>query len=334
MFGELKKEVTLVRVLIILLIIAVGIHLFNILSSVLQNFSDIILILFVAWLVSFILEPVVEKTTKVFRISKVISSLIVYLLLVSLFVIGTILVIPVVISQIQTLIKIFPELLSQAPPFVVRWGENFSSYLNNAVTLIPSVAQFLLSTFIVLIISFYFIVDKEKINKELFSITPVKWHEQIRFIQKTIDTAFASFLRVQLLFGLVAGIITWIVLQILGIELAAAIGVLSGILTIIPFIGPVLAVIPPVFIAFTLDSTRGIIVFIVLFLSQQIIFNVWGPKLMGNAFRLHPLIILVSFFIGFKIAGGMGAIFAVPLLSIIVIVIKNLSHYLLKSDTK
>lgn len=330
MFNELRRQATLIRILIILFIITLSIHLFEILSGFLQNFSDIILILFISWLVSFVLEPLVELVSKSLKISKAWSTLFIYILIASIFTIGIILLIPIIVGQIQALISISPQLLSQVPPFASRFVDNFILYLSNIVAFIPSVAQFLFSVFIVLIISFYFIIDKNKITQEIYDLTPTNWHEQIKFVIQAIDKTFASFIRIQLLFGLIAGLITWVILEILGIELALAMGFLSGILNILPLIGPILGLIPPVLLAFTIDPAKGLIVLLIILISQQIVFNIWAPRLMGNAFKLHPLVVLISFFIGFKIAGGFGAIFAIPILSILIIVIRNLSHYLLK----
>jgi len=66
---------------------------------------------------------------------------------------------------------------------------------------------------------------------------------------------------------------------------------------------------------------------VILLLAQQIIFNIWGPKFIGKAFKIHPIVVLLSFIVGFKIAGVMGAIFAIPVISIIILVIRDLGHH-------
>ncbi|OGH42218.1 MAG: hypothetical protein A3H79_02415, partial [Candidatus Levybacteria bacterium RIFCSPLOWO2_02_FULL_36_8b] len=331
-FEEIKKESSLIRILVIFLIIAVGIYLFQIAWQILGNFSDIIIILISAWLLSFILEPVVDKISSLTHLPRILSTTITYLLISAILAAGIFLFIPIVNSQIQSLTSITPKVLETAPKFIAGWSEQLTKYLNNSISVIASVAQFLFSVFIVLILSFYFIVDKERINKEFFDLTPKKWHKNLEFIENVINSTFASFLRVQVIFGIISGISTWIVLRVLGVDFAATAALLAGVFAIIPLVGPFLAIIPPVFVAFLVNPTIALFIFVIILVIQQIIFNVIGPKLLGKAFKLHPVVILISFLVGAKIAGSVGAIFAIPVIGIAAIVIRKLGHHFLISN--
>jgi predicted PurR-regulated permease PerM len=338
MLDELKKELTSIRLLVILLTIAVSLYLFQIVWQVLGNFSDVIVIIVCAWLLSFILEPAALKISKIAKLSMTFSALIVYLIIAAIFTISTIIFIPAVITQLQTLSTIIPIYFSYAPKAVQSWNYTFASSFDNFLNYVPSVAQSLVSILLILILSFYFIVDRERINDELYTLAPKKWHENLKFIQKVISDTFASFLRVQVLFGVLAGITTWIVLTIFGVSFAASTSLIAGILNIIPLIGPLLGIIPAVLVVLISDPsnpTKALLVFVILLLIQQIIFNTIGPKIMGKAFKLHPIIILLSFVIGAKIAGPFGAVFAIPVLGIIGIIFRELGHYFInpqKSD--
>ncbi|MDZ4209647.1 MAG: AI-2E family transporter [Candidatus Curtissbacteria bacterium] len=329
-FEEIKKEVNLIRVLAFLGIIYLGFHLLGIVWTILGQFADIFLILVLAWLLSFILEPVVTKIKRWFHLSRLASTLIAYLFLSLAFATMIFLLVPIVTVQIQNLIAIIPAHLESAPAIINRYSDTLLGSLNNSLSLIPSVAQFLFSTFIVLILSFYFIIDKDKINKEIFALTPKKWHDEVVFLQNVIENSFASFLRVQLIFGIISGILTWIVLRALNIDFAASAALLAGILTIIPLLGPILGIIPPVVVAFIAGTNEALIVFVVLLIAQQFIFNVLGPKLFSKALKLSPIIILISFLVGLRVAGGVGAIFAVPVLGILAVVIGEISRRYLK----
>lgn len=331
MFDEIKKELSSIRILIFLLIAAVGIYLFGILWQVIGVFSDVIIVLIFSWLLSFMLEPVVKKISQAIRLSKTLAAILVYVFFFFLIALAIFLLIPTVTDQIKTLSEIVPNYLKNAPDFINRWGDMFFSSLNNAIGFLPSVAQFLFLIFIVFIISFYLIVDKEKINDELMSLTPKNWREKIEFFQKVIDNAFSSFLRVQLTFGIISGVLTWLILSILGIQFATTAAVLAGIFAVIPLIGPILAIIPPVFVAFVTEPQRAILIFIILLVAQQFIFNVLGPKLLSGAFKIHPIVVLISFLVGAKIAGPIGAVFAIPVLGILIVVFHELSRYRFES---
>ncbi|RJQ36597.1 AI-2E family transporter [Candidatus Microgenomates bacterium] len=334
MFDHLKKESNLTRILIILLIFAVGTYLLGLAWQTLSNFSDVIIILILSWLLSFVLEPIVEKIKNFTHFPKGIATLIAYLFITAIFAVCIFLFIPVVTAQIQTLTKLIPSQLESSPQFVNRFGDTLISYLNNSISIIPSALQFLFSMLLILILSFYFIMEKEKINKELFSAVPEKWHEKLKFFQTVIDNVFASFIRVQLIFGLISGIVAWIILRILNIDFAASAALLSGIFAIIPLVGPIFAIVPPVLVALLTDPTKALAIFIILLAIQQIIFNVIGPKLFSKALKLDPIIILISFLVGSKIAGPMGAIFAIPALGILTVAIKQITRSFLKEEQK
>jgi len=266
-FDEIKRELSSLKLLTILLTFAVGIYLLQFLLEFLRNFSDIILILVFGWLVSFILEPFVDIFTNYLKIPRVISTALVFILAAVLLI------------------------------------------LTFAVNLVT-----------VLILSFYLVIDKQNINRRIFALSPKKYHDSIRFVQKIVDQSFASFVRIQALWGVIGGIITWIVLTIFGVNFAASTSIMAGILTAVPVIGPIIGVIPPLFVALIDKPNEALIIFLIIFIIQQFIFNVFGPKLIGKAFNINPIVVILSLLIGIKIAGATGAVFAIPVISIVLIV--------------
>lgn len=335
MLEDFKKELTSFRLLATLLTIAVSIYLLQVFWTVIQNFFDIIIILVVAWLLSFILEPLVEKIKSVTKFSKPVSALIVYLFFGILFSVMIFIFIPAVSSQYQSLSKMIPQFLAPYPMFIKAWNNALTKSVDFFIAIIPSLATIFVDIIFILFLSFYLIVDKEKVNNEIYKLAPKSWHEHLRFIQKVVDETFASFLQIQVIFGVISGVATWMVLTIFGVNYAASISLLAGVLTVIPLVGPVLALIPPVFVVLATDPnniTIAILIFAILLLIQQVIFNFVGPKLMGRAFKLHPVIVFLSIIIGYKIAGAFGAVFAVPVLGIAVIVLKELGHYFINPE--
>lgn len=330
MLEEIKKGFSTFKLLVVLLSIAVSIYLLQILWQFLGNFSDVIMIIVLAWLLSFILEPLVDLVSNSSKLPKVWSALSVYVFFAILFSVMIFIFIPLVISQFESLSKIIPIYLVSFPKFIQTWNNAVTNSLDTIISIFPSLAVVFVNIILVLFLSFYLIVDKDKINEETYRLAPKSWHKNLKFIQTVIDDTFASFLQIQVIFGIIAGISTWIVLRLFSVDFAASIAFIAGILTIIPLIGPILALIPPVFIALATNPdnpTEALFIFAILLLIQQVIFNFIGPKLMGKAFKLHPIIVFISIIIGFKIAGPLGAIFVVPVLGILVIVLKELGQY-------
>lgn len=328
MLDEFRKNYSLIRILIILLIIAVGSYVLSLAwDLVISKFLDLFVILLSAWLLSFILLPVVAGIQKLFKISKLIATIITYILISLLLIAVSIGYFPLVVSQFLTLTNIIPQYLKTAPPVVVTLITSLTGQIGNSVILIPSVAQFLFSSFITLIISFYLIVDSEKFNKEIINLTPKGWHDVLLFTGKVINDTFISFLRVQLFFSVSTGILTWVILRLFNVDFAASVALLSGVFAFIPLVGPLFALIPPVLVALLSDPVKALIIGGILLIAQQVTFNIIGPKLLGKAFKLHPAIILISFLVGLKFAGNLGAIFAIPVLGISAVMIRRFGHY-------
>ena len=329
MLDDFKKHHGLVTTLLIFGILALAFYLFQWIWLGIAFFSDVIVILFVAWVLSFVLEPFVEKTSKVTRLPKVWSATLIYLIFFGILAAAISLFIPVVVAQIQTLSKVLPKYQASFPYYVHKLTNTGVTFIDNSLTYIPSVAGFLFSTFMVLIVSFYFVLDKDRFNKELYTLLPQKWHAHAQYLQELIDSTFGSFIRMQIIFGIVAGLATWLIMTAFGVEFAASTSLIAGLLTIIPVIGGILALIPPVAIAFFVDPVKGLLVLLTLITMQQIFFNIVVPKLLGRALQLHPVIVLLSFLIGYKIAGGFGVIFAVPVFGILFVVAHQIAHHFL-----
>lgn len=330
MLDELKKQSALVTILLILGVLALFFYVFQWVWLGLSFFSDVIVILFTAWILSFILEPFVEKITKITKLPKVWSAAIVYLVFFGILAVAISLFIPVVVAQIQTLTKVLPKYQASFPFYVHKITNVSVSFVDNSLSLIPSVAGFLFSAFMVLIVSFYFVLDKERINKEIYTLLPKKWHGHAKYLQELIDSTFGSFIRMQIIFGIVAGIATWLIMTGFGVDFAASTSLMAGLLTVVPVVGGLLALIPPVAIALFIDPIRGLLVLLALLAMQQIVFNIIGPKLLGRALQLHPVIVLLAFFVGFKIAGGFGVIFAVPVFAVLFVILHSIAHHFLE----
>lgn len=331
MFNEIKKELTSFKLLTLLGIIAVSIYLFQFVIGFLRDFSDIIWILILGWLVSFIMEPFVDFFESRFKFPKSASTILTFVLAAIFLVLIVLIFIPDIISQFKTLNHIIPGIIKNAPPQLQHGVNNFINKLDASSDLIPSITQFLVNLVSIFILSFYLVIDKDNINKKFYALTPRKYHEQFHFVQSVIDSSFASFVRIQLLWGVLGGLITWLVLTIFGVHFAASTSFLAGVLTAIPMIGPIVGIIPPLLLAIVDKPEMAIWIFLAIFIPQQFIFNVLGPKLMGRAFKLNPIMVIFALLIGVKIAGFMGAILAVPVISIILIVGKELYDHYFKS---
>ena len=328
MFDEIKKDLSSLKLLTTLATIAVGIYLLQFFLDFLRNFTDIILVLFFGWLVSFILEPFVDFFTNYLKFPRVLSTALVFVLCAILIVLTFLIFIPDISAQFITLQTVVPTFMESTPPILKRGVDSFIGSLNNYTDIVPSLTAFIINLVTVLVLSFYLVLDKQNLNRRIFALTPKKHHDDIAFVQKVIDKSFASFVRIQVLWGVVGGVITWIVLTIFGVNFASSTSLLAGIFTAVPVIGPIIGVLPPLLVSLIDKPDQAILIFLIIFIIQQFIFNVTGPKIIGRAFDLNPVIVIFSLLIGIKIAGATGAVFAIPVVSILLIVGREYyNHY-------
>ena len=356
---------TWLNILIILLVIIAASYVAQVLIGFLSGFSDIILILILAWLVAYALNPLVdllneralpESLSRVagadrgtmvgtriaaFRVSRTLAVALVYTGLVLLVIVMVASLIPAIVAQVNT---IAPELskLDVTQLALVGLFENILRELNIAVNLqniidnafaslqalatpvlqntlaiLTSVLSLLGNALLVILLSFFFTLDGPRFTKMLFDVIPGRLHQETRMFFVTTDRAFGGFLRSQLLQSVAIGMGTALVLGVFAIPTALLAGVFAGLFMIIPLIGPVLSLLPPLLAVVLTDPSNTLIVMILLIVLQVVVVNVLMPRVMGKALGLHPLVIIVALLVGVKVAGFWGAFFAMPLAGII-----------------
>lgn len=314
------------KILAYLGIIALSYHLFTIFSSFVSFFADIFLLLILSWILAFLIEPLVTYFKK-YGLSGTVSSITIYILLAIFALTFGAIIIPTVITQLSQLSSILPSYIPANSLLASRLENFVTATLSNYVNIASQLASILANLTLVFILSFYFLISRQEISKFILQLIPDKFEEDYRFLNNTLNTTFASFIRVQVLLGLILGFLTFISMFILKIEFAMSTAIISALLAMIPVVGPILFLIPPVIAAAIVSPQKLIILFIVLILSAQLIYNLFSPRLLGKALKIHPIVVLIAFLIGYKIGGIWGSIFAVPITSAFAIMARDFLKY-------
>ncbi|MEW6232619.1 MAG: AI-2E family transporter [Chloroflexota bacterium] len=310
--------------------------------NVAQAFSDIILLFFLSWLVAFILDPMADwlEGRGLPRGLAVVS---IYLGLLVILVAAGIIAVPVVVAQLTQLGSALPAYAQQLPDWVgrlqveltsrgipvdlstvYRW-ENVASQIQslgttivqNTLTIAAGVASVVFNLLLILILSFYLMLDGETIAKQVLALVPKGHKTEATFLADSVSKTFGGFLRGQLLQALIYAAGTLLVMWLAGLGYALVASVAAGLLMLIPFIGPLIALIIPMAIALIQAPATGIAVFLILFIYQQIVVNVLGTKIMGEALGIHPLLVFLAVLVGIKVAGVWGAFFGVPIMGVL-----------------
>jgi len=324
MLEDLKAEFASIKYLSHLLFLAIVIYLAQVFLQILNTFSDIVLIIIFAWILNFILGPLVNFVNKQTKTPLIFSTVFVYILFGFVISVSFYLLIPVITEQIRFLAEILPAYLSSSSPQIQKASQTFLESLSDLTFIIPQISQFLIYFLTILVLSFYMIIEKKTINDTIHKIIPRSWIPHMEFLEEVVDRTMTLFFRVQVIFGLISGFMTFVVLLLFGIDFAPSTAVVAGLLTVIPVIGVVLALIPPFLVSFVQDPSKALFILAILLVAQQLVYNLLGPKLIGQAFKIHPIIVLISLLVGFKVAGFIGSVFAIPVVSIATIVGKEI----------
>lgn len=281
---------------------------------------EILLALFVSLIIASIIEPLATKFEKK-GIPRVVSATLVYLAVFGLIGFALAVLIPVVLRDVPQVATQLHEYLQKFSaetnlPFLHNISSDtfvpetqFQTLFSRAQQLFGGVVSFVL----VLVFTFYFVIQKDPIRTVVQSLVPDQYLGTVLDrVQKVRDTLGAWF-RGQLILGLIAGSIVFIVLSLLGIKYAAVSGLLSGILEFVPYIGPSFAAIPALFFAF-LKGGPGLFFIVLLFyiVLQQIQNHFFAPKVMQKAVGLNPIVSIFAVLVGAQFASILGALIAIP----------------------
>ncbi|TMC62307.1 MAG: AI-2E family transporter [Chloroflexi bacterium] len=342
-FPITQRQRSWLDALIILSTVAVGFVVIGFIADVFYSFGDIILIFFLAWLLAFILSPIVARLTNVVPIlPRLGAAILVYALLVGGLILVAILVAGALAKSITDFFNNVPQLQTQLPQIVAPWQERLNAlglsnvnllaqtqgFINNlnhyaeqlagplqqlAVASLSAIGSLLL----VLILSLYIVVDRDRIMSFWFRMIPPAFTEDAVLLETSVARSFGGFLRGQALLGLVYGLVAVLTSAILGLAYLPVTSVLAGLLMAIPFFGPFVSWVPPVLVAILVQPSATLPAIIVMGVGWFLVMNVLQPRVMAGAVGIHPIVVLGSVLIGSKMAGIIGAIFGIPIAAVI-----------------
>jgi predicted PurR-regulated permease PerM len=122
----------------------------------------------------------------------------------------------------------------------------------------------------------------------------------------------------------VIGAAVYIGLLILGVPYALLLGLIAGLLEIIPYAGPILSSVPILIIAFSVSPIKGFASLVLIIAIQQIENNILVPKIMQKATGLNPIISIVAMLVGVKFGGLVGALLAIPVATMLSVAVEEL----------
>ncbi|MDN5697555.1 MAG: AI-2E family transporter [Rubrobacter sp.] len=175
----------------------------------------------------------------------------------------------------------------------------------------------ILTLFLMIIVSIYLLIDRERVSGAALRAIPATVRDQAAEMFSVIESRLGRFIKGQLLLCAIMGLVGWAIMQFTIGRYAIVLGLWVGLTEFIPVIGAFLGAIPAVAIALLVNPVQGLIVAALFLIAQQIEGNLLVPKVIGDSVNLHPLWVLFGVMAASTLYGIIGALFAFPIMAII-----------------
>jgi predicted PurR-regulated permease PerM len=301
--------------------------------------QEIVFLVFLAYVLTSALTPVANQLEKALpRLASTLVILLAFLGISGLVLLPTIVV---AISQLQRLIEQLPQyivrsqtLWGQISAWQAAWAKQYPSLkslslgdglpanlgaqvFSGVTGVTATVSHGALDLFTLLILTFFMLYDRSHIQAYLLRFFPVDNRTAMAALFGRLSLGVGAFVRGQLMVMLLTGLLTTVGLMLIGLPYPLLFGLLTGVLTAIPIIGPNLALILAIGVAFFTPGTWVTALWVVgiYMLVQTLENNLIVPWVMSRAVGLHPLAITIGVFAGGLTLGLPGILLSVPLLT-------------------
>lgn len=302
----------------------------------------ITLSILVAAMLAYFLNPMVKSVRKRLKISDTLAILTVFLIVILIFLILGFTVFPKTISDIKNLIIKFPEYYKQTLESINDFfnqyelfkGINLDNELiidniskiykkqtanagNLLVNSAKNVMSFVFSLVLTPIFAFYFLKDKDKIKEKLKAMIPEARKKRLIRLFSNIHNDMTKYIIGKIKMAVFVGFATFIMLLALGVEFSFVIGMITCVADIVPYVGPLMGLIPAFVFGFIDSPIKALWILIMYIFLQWVENNIVGPKILSNETGFHPIVVLFLLVLGAALFGFLGMILAVPIALVI-----------------
>lgn len=315
-----------------------------VLTNFLGQIADIIVVFFVSVLFSAALDPTVDLLQK-YKIPRALSVLVIFLLILTVLGFFISQLVPLVASQLIELASglsdiinkitegetnfLFAEyiqgfigetlgsanselVLQQMAENLQTLGKQLQSIAGDTFVAIKGIFNGILNFFMVLILTFFLVVDEKKVDSFFISLFPSKHGTYIVEKLEAVKIKVGLWLRGQVVLMALMFLISWLVFSLLGLEYALTLAMLAGIGELIPVVGVFIAAIPALLVGFNQSPWMLLWTFVAIIIIQQIEGNILVPVVMKKAVGLSPIVVILAMLVGYQMLGILGMIIAIP----------------------
>lgn len=278
---------------------------------------EIIFTLFIGFIFMSALNPLTARLEN-FKIPRALAIVFLYLAIFAFFGVVVAGIIPPLIDQTSGLLGNIPGYIQEIN---IPWLDkeiindrlqDLGSLPQELIRLTFSVFMNVVSIFVVMVITFYLLMERKNLSKYLRVLFGSEGQEKATDFIEGVEKRLGSWVRAEILLMTIIGLVSYVGLRLLGVDFALPLAVLAGLLEVIPNIGPTIAAVPAVISGLTVSPLYGLAVLALYFFIQQVENTLIVPKVMQKGLGINPLIVIISLSIGLKLGGVVGMILAIP----------------------
>lgn len=337
----------------ILLFLVILVKGFPVYAAVLFFIGKIIFPFLVAAFIAYLLSPLVSFLER-YKLKKTIAIILIYIVAAIFFSIIIYQSVPVMIRELEELSKQLPQLenqyehmlhqMYQATAFLPETiqtkvdhvlshlAEEGDQKVTKALDGLVHGTDMIVILAAIPVLVFYYLKDYSTIKQWLQSIVRPRHHERMERILLAIDESLGGYVRGQVLLSSVITAAAYVVYYMLDLKYALLLAIVMGAMNVIPYFGPIIGTIPAALIALTMSFRLFLFVILFNLLIQLLESSLLSPYIMGKHVHIHPIVLIFTLLAGAELGGIIGMIIAVPTVTILRGVYKQLRHPPVASD--
>jgi len=313
-----------------------------VLAVLLYYIRNVVVVVLFAIILASAVNPFGEWLEKK-KISRVLGVSVLYLLVFGIIVLVLSLMVPYVTQEIGKLSEGLPRYIAKISVSLQSFEDSsrYLSIMRGVQDNLDKISQFLqessqsvfsflvsifggiISFVFIILISFYLAVMKGGMVAFIKNLLPGKYEDYVIDLWKRSEAKLGKWFQSHMLVCLIVGIITFIGLSILNIKFALLLAFLAMVLELVPRVGPIIAAVPAVIIAFLQSPSLGLWTILMYVIIQQVESQVLSPIIFGKTLAIDPVVVVVALMIGAELGGIPGMILSVPVATVLMEIVND-----------
>ncbi len=206
-------------------------------------------------------------------------------------------------------------------------GEYSLKIAQFSLSAIFSFASTVIELIVVPFITFYMMKKGSIFSSLIAGFFPERYHAHIKMLFKEIHFVLRAYIHGQLLLSVLMTLVVFIGMWIMDIPYPLVIGLLAGVVEMVPVIGPIIGAIPPILLGLLQGTGTMVQVIVFYVVVQQLDSHLVMPKLMGSVIKVHPVAIIAGVLIGGSLYGIVGMMISVPAVAVLQVLLRHMWYY-------